>query len=120
MNHFVLGLTNFDLLNCKLSGTEAMLLQSENLLMKMRIQQLEFDLETEKRRSVYFDGISKIALLELEKGNWVKCVQRRERVSELVREFQCQVKHFQVFKTQMNSCVSRMESLVCSLNALLK
>jgi hypothetical protein len=120
LNHLLLGLNGIDVFDCQLSGMEALLLQSENLYLKMKIQQLEIDLENEKRRSSHFDGVSKIALYELQKGNWIKCVNRRERIGKVVRDFECEMKNFDVFHKNMMDCANKLHNLIRSLNALLQ
>jgi hypothetical protein len=52
------------------------------MYMKLRIQQLEFDLETEKIRSRHFEGLSEIAMLELKRGHWVNSSVRRKKLCD--------------------------------------
>ena len=88
--------------------------------MKMKIQQLEFDLESEKIRSRHFEGLSQIALFELQKGNWVNAIDRRNRVANLVSDFTSQMKKFGFVKTELVNCINTLENLVCSMNAILQ
>ena len=115
-----LGLSVNDLLDCNLSGGKAILLQSENLYMGLKIKQLEFDLESEKIRSRHFEGLSQIVLLELQKGNWVNSIDRRNRVTTLVAEFQREIEHFEGIKTEMVNCVRKLENLISSINTILQ
>ena len=87
--------------------------------MKMRIQQLEFDLETEKIRSRHFEGISHIAMLELQKGNWSKSVDRRNRICNLVSETRKEFEKFVTIKSEMVNCVTNLDNFIQSLNNIL-
>ena len=88
--------------------------------MQMKIKQLEFDLESEKIRSRHFEGLSQIVLLELQKGNWVNSIDRRNRVANLVAEFNSQIKKSGFVKSELVNCINKLENLVCSMNALLQ
>ncbi len=107
----LLGSKLFDLLCSDLSKEKALLLESENMFMKLRIQQLEFELETEKIRSRHFEGLSQIALLELKRGNWVNSNERGRRFSKAFLE----VKEL---KLDLSKCVQKLEEVVSSVNNL--
>ena len=108
-----------NLLQSKLSVEETMLLESENMYMKMRIKQLEFDLESEKIRSRHFEGISHIAMLELHKGNWSNSLERRDRLCKLVSDSHKELEKFVTVKSEMVNCVNNLDNLIRSLNTIL-
>ena len=112
-----LGLCATDLLQFSLSGEKALLLESEHLFMKLKVQKLEFELETEKIRCRHFEGLSQIAMMELQKGNWV---DKNRRLSNLLVQFQAGMKQFEVVKSEMDNSVSMLKNLACSINAILK
>ena len=115
-----LGLSSLDFFQRDLSFNRFMLLESENLYMKMKIKELEFELESEKIKSRHFEGISAISLIELSKGNWVNSIDRRDRICKIVTDFQNEIKQFEVAKSSLVHSVSKLENFVCSLNAILQ
>ena len=84
----------------------------------MKIDKLEHDLETQKIRSRHFEGISKIAMIELQKGSWVNAIEKSRKVSNLLVDFQSELKHFEAVKADMVNCVSNLDKIVCSINAI--
>ena len=103
-----------------MSGERAMLLESENLLMKMKIQKLEFDLESEKIRCRHFEGISTISLMELQKGNWVNAADRSNRLSKLMGDLQSEMRQFEAVRTDMVIRFCKLESIISSINSILQ
>jgi hypothetical protein len=91
-----------------LNDNRGLLLESENMFMKFRIQQLEFELETEKIRSRHFEGLSEIAMLELKRGNWVKSCLKRRKVCEALVEVER-------IRVEMINYLSKLESVVSSV-----
>ena len=87
-----------------------MLLKSENLFMKMKIDQLEFDLESERIRSRHFEGMSHIAMIELQSS----------RIVELLGELQVEMKQFEVVKADISNCVNKIEAIVGSIHSILQ
>jgi hypothetical protein len=94
------------------SGERAVLLESENLFMKLRIQQLEFELETEKIRSRHFEGISEIAMLELKRGNWVSSNAKRNKVVDTLVQIEW-------IKKEMLNSLQKLEAAVDSVKNVL-
>jgi hypothetical protein len=70
------------------SDNHALLLQSENLYMKLKIEKLKLELESEKIRSRHFEGLSQIALLELKRGILVNSDVRRNQVLTALSEIE--------------------------------
>ena len=96
-----------------MSVEEAILLQSENLYMRLKIEQLQFELECEQKRSRHFEGISQIALLELRNGSWANGREKRERISKALKEIE-------MIKIEMGNSVSKIEKLVIFLREALE
>ncbi len=71
-----------------MSDNHALLLQSENLYMKLKIEKLKLELESEKIRSRHFEGLSQIALLELKRGILVNSDVRRNQVLTALSEIE--------------------------------
>ena len=97
-----------------------MLLKSENLFMKMKIDQLEFDLESERIRSRHFEGMSHIAMIELQKGTRVTYNSKSSRIVELLGELQVEMKQFEVVKADISNCVNKIEAIVGSIHSILQ
>ena len=106
-------MSTIDLVQCNLSGDSALLLQSENLYMKMKIRELEFDLECAQRKSRYFEGVSKIALFELEKGNWVNSSNKRNRLLKVLEEVED-------VKLNLVNIIQKLDNFVCSIKNILQ
>ena len=81
--------------------------------MKLKIQQLEFELETEKIRSRHFEGLSQIALLELQKGSWATCSEKRKRLLKAVGELG-------EVKLDLGNCIQKLDTVVCSIKDIFK
>ena len=88
--------------------------------MKIKIRELEFAFESEKIKSRHFEGISAIALIELCKGNWVNSIDKRNRICKIVTDFWNEMTHFEMAKSSLVNSVSKLENIVCSLNAILQ
>ena len=113
-----LGLDALNLLNCPLSGERSMLLESENLLMKMKIEKLEFDLETKRIRSRHFEGISQIAMMELQRGN--RFTNSSNNLSKLFSNFEIEMRHLEDAKAEMVNRVRNLREIVSSMNSILQ
>ena len=103
-----------------LSGEKAVLLESENLFMKLKLQKLEFELESEKIKCRHFEGLSQIAMMELQSGNWVNSMDKSRKLGNLLVQFQAGMKQFELAKAEMVNCVSKLENLICSINTILQ
>jgi hypothetical protein len=103
-----------------LNEKQSMLIESENLLMKLKIQKLEFELESEKIRSRHFEGLSQIALCEIKKAQWINAIDKGSRLEKLVHEFQFELRKFESVKGEMIAQVCKLENIVCAINAILK
>jgi hypothetical protein len=114
------GFSVKNLLNLCLNERQSMLLESENLYMKLKIQKLEFELESEKIRSRHFEGLSQIALCEIKKAQWINAIDRSSRLEKLIQEFQMELRKFESVKGEMISQVCKLENIVCAVNAILK
>ena len=75
------------------------------MYMKMKIQQLEFELESEKLRSRHFEGMSQIALIELQKSNWVNSIDKRNRLVKVIDEVQ-------FVRSEIVKCVTKLDDVV--------
>ena len=105
-----------------MTGERALLIESENLLMKMKIEKLEFELESEKIRSRHFEGISLIAMTELEKeiakGNRLN--DKSFRLSKLFHDFEIEMKHIEDVKVKMVNSIDKLSNIVRSMNVILQ
>jgi hypothetical protein len=102
-----------------LSRKESLLLESENILMKVKIQNLEYELETERIRSRHFEGLSQIALAELKKARWINDVSKSTRVHKLVTDFQNEMKEFEELKHRLNVQAIKLYNIVNLLSEIL-
>ena len=115
-----LGFDAIDLQQFCLSGEKAVLLESENLFMKLKLQKLEFELESEKIKCRHFEGLSQIAMMELQSGNWVNSIDKSRKLGNLLVQFQAGMKQFELAMAEMVNCVSKLENLICSINTILQ
>ena len=81
--------------------------------MKMKIRELEFDLECAQRKSRYFEGVSKIALFELEKGNWVNSSNKRNQLLKVLEEVED-------VKLNLVNIIQKLDNFVCSIKNILQ
>ncbi len=79
--------------------------------MKLRIQQLEFELESEKSRSRHFEGLSQIALLELKQGLG-RVNDKKKRVTDGLIEVEG-------VKVELLKCVHQLKNVIDSLKNVL-
>ncbi len=105
---FVLGSKAVDFLRCEVSGEKVLLLESENLYMKLKIQQLEFELESERIRSRHFEGLAEIAMLELKRGNWVNSNGRGKKFCKAFSDVKG-------VKVELSNCVQKLEEIMSSV-----
>ena len=101
-----------------MTGERALLIESENLFMKMKIEKLEFELESEKIRSRHFEGISLIAMTELQKGNRLN--DKSFRLSKLLHDFEIEMKHIEDVKVKMVNSIDKLSNIVRSMNVILQ
>ena len=113
-----LGLNALNLLNGCLSGEQAILLESENLLMKMKIEKLEFELETEKIRSRHFEGISQIAMMELQKEN--RFSVKSNRLFQLIHNFEIEMRLLEDAKVELVNRFNKLRDIASSMNSILQ
>lgn len=81
--------------------------------MKMKIQKLEFDLESAQMRSRYFEGMSKVALIELGKVHWVNSSDKRNRLLKVVEEVED-------VKLNLVNIAQKLDNFVCSIKNILQ
>ena len=98
-----------EFVQCNINVDQAMLLQSENMYMKMKIEQLETELHCEKIRSRHFEGLSQIAMLELRSGHWVNSSEKRKQVFNVLDEV----------KNIRSEIVSKLDNCITTMNNIL-
>ena len=81
--------------------------------MKLKIQQLEFELESEKIKTRHYEGMSQIALLELQKVSWVNSNDKKNRLIKVVGELG-------EVKKDLVSCGQKLDNFVCSIKNILQ
>ena len=106
----LLGFNVTEFVQCNINVEQAMLLQSENLYMKMKIEQLETELHCEKIRSRHFEGLSQIAMLELRRGHWANSSEKRKQVSNVLDEV----------NNIKSEIVSKLENCITTMNNILQ
>lgn len=73
--------------------------------MKLKIEQLQFELEAEKKRSRHYEGLSEIALLELKKGFLVNRDDKKRQILNALSDVE-------KVKRDLINCVSRLDNAV--------
>jgi len=73
--------------------------------MKLKIEQLQFELEAEKKRSRHYEGLSEIALLELKKGFLVNRDDKKRQILNALSDVE-------KVKGDLINCVSRLDNAV--------
>ncbi len=95
-------------------------LEEENKVLKEKIKNLELNLETQKSLTTHYEGIASIMSAELKKVLWVEGMSKSARISDLLKQFETEMKGFMADKEQFLLRFSRLENLYYSIVAILK
>ncbi len=94
--------------------------EAENLALKFKLQQVELELENQKRLTRHFEGMSVIMTAEFKKAKWVESRQRCVKLSSFFREFNDEMKGFLLEKQRLMERLTKIEQIVSSINVFLK
>ena len=84
----------------------------------MKVEKLEFELESEKIRSRHFEGISQIAMMDLQRGN--RFSDRSNRLFQLVLNFETEMRLLEDAKIEMVNWVNKLRDIASSMNSILQ
>jgi hypothetical protein len=94
--------------------------EAENVALKFKLQQLEVELENQKRLTRHFEGMSVILSAEFKKAKWVELRERSTMLSSYFREFHSEMKNFMLEKQKLLQRLGKIEAIISSINVILK
>ncbi len=94
--------------------------EAENVALKLKLKQLEIELENQKRLTRHFEGMSAILSAEFQKAKWVEIRERSAELGSYFRDFNNELKSFFVEKRKLMERLARIEGIISCINVLLK
>ena len=93
---------------------------AENVALKFKLQQVEFELENQKKLTRHFEGMSVIMTAEFKKARWSESRDQSVKLSAYFRQFNSEMKGFMLEKQKLMQRLSKIEQIVSSINVILK